>query len=183
MFGQEPGPQSSLACGYSPQDDRLVLTVTGSGLSRSIHLTRRLTSKLIDALAHVLEKSNAIAGQVPAAMRDDVILLEHIQALGGSSATKKQDVATRAPSDQPVATPPARNRIAHLAVKITIAPKPPGFHLVLFGRSGVLLQARMNRAELHRFLELFKRHAETAGWNLVMESTWLHSEQGDVVIN
>ena len=183
MSTPDPRPRSSLACGYSPQEDRLVLTVTDKETSRSIHFTRRLTSKLINALAHILERSNEVVGKVPAGLRDDVFLLEHIQALGRRSAARDQQTAARADSGRPVAATPARTRTAHLAVKMTIAPTPPGFHLVLFGRSGPLLQARMNRAELHRFLELFRGHAEAAGWNLVMESTWLQSEQSDVVIN
>jgi len=183
MSVQEPGSQSSLACGYDPGEDRLVLAVTANGATRSIQLTRRLTSKLIDALAHMLEKSNAVADRVPAEMRDDVILLEHIQALGAKSAARKQNAGAGQASDGTAAGAPARNRVAHLAVKMTIAPKPPGFHLVVFGRSGALLQAGMSRGDLHRFLELFKRRAEAAGWNLVMESSWLQSDQGDVVIN
>lgn len=177
-----PAPRPSLACGYSPQEDRLVLTVSDNEASRSIHFTRRLTSKLVNALAHILERSNEVVGKVPVGLRDDVILLEHIQALGRASKAQKQ-VAPQTDPARPQASAPARNRTAHLAVKVTIAPSPPGFHLILFGRSGPLLQARMNRAELHRFLELFRGHAETAGWNLVLESTWLQSEQSDVVIN
>lgn len=177
-----PAPRPSLACGYSPQEDRLVLTVSDKEASRSIHFTRRLTSKLVNALAHILERSNEVVGKVPAALRDDVILLEHIQALGRASKAQKP-VAPQTDAARAAAGAPARTRSAHLAVKVTIAPSPPGFHLILFGRSGPLLQARMNREELHRFLELFRGHAETASWNLIMESAWLQSEQSDIVIN
>ncbi len=183
MSSPDPHPRSSPACGYSPQEDRLVLTVSDSDASRSIHFTRRLTSKLINALAHILERSNEVVGKVPAALRDDVILLEHIQALGRRSPARNPPTGAQPGSSGTAAGAPARARTAHLAVKMTIAPTPPGFHLVLFGRSGPLLQARMNRAELHRFLELFRGHADKAGWNLVMESAWLQSEQSDVVIN
>ena len=182
MSTPDPRPRTSLACGYSSQQDRLVLTVGDDETRRSIHFTRRLTSKLINALAHILERSNEVVGKVPAALRDDVILLEHIQALGRGSPTRNQQTAPASPSG-PAAGAPARTGTAHLAVKVTIAPTPQGFHLVLFGRAGALLQARMNRDELHRFLELFRGHADKAGWNLVMESAWLQSEQSDVVIN
>ena len=183
MSTSGPDAASALTCSYSAQEDRLLLAVTANGSTRSIYFTRRLTSKLINALAHMLEQSNAFAGKVPAAMRDDVILLEHIQALGRRSAAQRKDAAAPLRPSQPASARPTPGKTGHLAARVTLAPGPTGFQMVLFGRSGPLLQARMNRSELHRFLELFRGHAEAAGWNLVMESTWLQSEQSDVVIN
>jgi hypothetical protein len=179
------GVAPALSFGYSEVEDRLVLTIHRKGVSAALLLTRRLSWLLINGLARILERSSAIVSQVPAEFRDDMILLEHQKAIQFKpqsvppSQGATDDPKAHAARPRPVGGDAPPNLV--LSVGITIRPK--NFGLVFKGKSGPLVQIEVSRPELHRILEIFKRRATAARWNLTIEASWLEPDQTELVIN
>ncbi|WP_164550267.1 hypothetical protein, partial [Devosia equisanguinis] len=80
-------PVSGLTIAYSAVEDRLVVWLRGQEQQLvPLLFTRRLSALLINGLAGILARSSPAAAQAPAALRDDVILMEHQGAMAQSAA-------------------------------------------------------------------------------------------------
>ena len=184
MPNPPPGGAPSLSFAYSKEEDRLALTIHREDARLSLLLTRRLTLLLVNGLAHILEKSSTLAGRIPAEFRDDIILLEHQQAVqarmeGAVRPRNGEPLPAQAPSNRQ----PAGELRPSLVSGVNITTRSNDFIIVFKGKMGSLAQIEVSRSELHCILEIFKRRAEAASWGLAIQASWLEREQSEVAIN
>jgi len=89
---QELLSPTHLSLSYNIAEDRLIIIATGQNKARlALLLTRRLTERLINGLAALLEKSSVVAARAPAELRGDVVLLEHQVALDSSPSGAEEE--------------------------------------------------------------------------------------------
>jgi hypothetical protein len=182
---QQPFQAKSLTFAYSLPEDRLVLLVVGAkGEKIALLVTRRLTGRLINGLAGILEKSSPAVSRAPAEMREDVVLLEHQEAVSGR--TSQEPSASAATADSPEeagqGAPSAQIKSA-LLTAIDVSTKPTHFELALKSGDSIVAGFNATRHELHRTLSMLKTKAQEADWNLSLEASWLGSDQSMMVIN
>lgn len=163
---------ASLRFAYSEAEDRLTLLAADArGQAVHVTLTRRLTDRLVNGLAQLLERSNALAVQAPAELRDDIVLMEHQDALYGQGA---------APQAEAVALPdlPAPRLVGAIDITVT----PATFEIGLRD-AGPLVALSLDRRQVHRIVEALGQHAEAAGWNIAVAAAWLEPGQTEIVLN
>ena len=180
---QLPIKATSLTFSYSEAEDRLVVLASNpTGAKIGLLLTRRLTGRLINGLAGILEKSSVAASHAPAEMRDDVVLLEHQGAISdkGTQEQTKSAPDTDAP---PLTQQPVQIQTVHIQ-SIDVSVKPTLFEIVLKdGRLQPIVALDIGRAELHRVLALLTRKAEEADWDIRIEAGWLEPGQTSLTLN
>lgn len=182
MTKPEPLTVIGLSIGYSLGEDRLVLFASHSGGNElRLLLTRRLTGRLINGLAKVLERSSVTAAKAPAEMLDDIILMEHQDALYGDVGGK-QDASGSATSSSPGLRPKSFEP-PRLVTSIDITTKPLLFQIVLRDALGSAAGLNVNRRSLHRILETMSRHAEAAEWHITIDARWLETGQTEILLN
>ena len=112
-----PIAASQLTFAYSESEDRLTLLARdAAGGAVHVLLTRRLTERLINGLAQLLEQSSPLAQTAPADLRSDIILMEHQDALFGEGRAQAESVEAAEP-----ATPIP---LAHLVLTIDVVILP-----------------------------------------------------------
>lgn len=165
----------SLSFTYDPRADRILLAVTlASGdeqRRRLLLMTRRLTGRLVDGLAQLLEKTSPVAAQAPADVRDDIILFEHQDAVG-SGADEQPGAGQGAARPLPPGSTSNAGAAAVLLDTVDVTVKPTRFDLT-FKAGQDALSISVSRAELHRLVEVLSRQAAHAAWNLAPETAWL----------
>jgi hypothetical protein len=169
-----------LSFGYSQAEDRLVMLMQSGGELSSLLFTRRLTALLINGLADILVGSSAMASRAPEAMREDIVLMEH------QSVMQQAQAAAPAPAPGPAPQPPGQPRESAapmLVQTINIATHPNHFVLEFRPGEGASVTAALNRADLHRVLEVLKRRADEANWNLPVGAAWLSATPAAVTLN
>lgn len=181
---QQPFQAKSLTLTYNVPEDRLVLLVVGAqGEKIGLLITRRLAGRLINGLAGILEKSSPTVSRAPSEMREDVVLLEHQEAV---SSNQEQSGGAGMASGQPASGPkggqPVQIKTA-LLTAIDVATKPTHFELKLKSGSNVITGFNATRNELHRTLGMLKTKAQEADWNLQLDASWLGPDQSMMVIN
>lgn len=172
-----------LTFGFHETEDRLIILAQDSeGRSTSLLMTRRLTARLINALATVLERSNVVASTAPAEIRDAIVLMEHQGALTGSDLSSQGQAE---PTKEPVASEPtkAATTAPALVSKIDVKTAPMEFHLAFHGVAGAPVTATLNRVDLHRVVDVLKRKAEAAEWNIPIVASWLEPGETQFVLN
>ena len=166
---------------FNEQDDRLVaLASDTSGAQEGLMLTRRLTARLVNGIAAILEKSNVTASKAPGELRNDIVLMEHQGAIAGVP-----EPPAGGPEGQPVENP--TNSTVQITFRlvstVNIKTNPMNFQMVLQAAGGGPVGVVLNRDDLHRLLELLKRLADVADWNLPIDAAWLDEKQGPVTVN
>ena len=167
---------------FTESEDRLfLLAFDANGAQVGLMLTRRLTARLINGLANLLERSNVAASTAPEELKSDIVLMEHQGALAetktlASSSGSQQQTNTLAGTGSTKVT-------QRLVTTVNIKTNPKDFHIVLQAPDGVPVATAMNRFDLHRFVELLKRQAETAGWNLQIDAAWLDDDHSQFTVN
>jgi hypothetical protein len=172
-----------LSFSYSEEEDRLVLLVDSRGGQRvSILVTRRLTMRLLNALASLLERSSPTARQAPSPLRGDVVLLEH---QGAVQAGARQTVAAVAsPPPAAVPEPPPQLLLAPtLLTAVDISTKPSHFSLTFRDARLTLATCDVTRAALHRVVQGLLTKVGEADWNIRVDATWLGAGQQSMVVN
>ena len=179
---------ATLTVAYGETEDRLTLVAADAG-GRGVHaaLTRRLTERVVNGLAGLLERSSAVAVQAPAEMRDDIILMEHQGALygrgvdkgadtgaGGNPAAPDGDAAGAAPADLP---PP----LLLTAVDVTVTPAT--FEIRMRAGATPLIALSVDRLGAHRIVETLGQRAEAAGWHIALDAAWLDPGHTEIVLN
>jgi len=177
---------SRLSLHYDTVEDRLVLmAVSDEEKAVALHLTRRLTARLINGISHLLERSSALAQRAPLDMRGDVILLEHQRALtraetsvrpAGSGAVALGK-ARRSGGAKQAAVP------ARLVRAVNIATRPAAFDIVLNDQRAAAARFSASRAELHQLLEHLRRVSGSADWALSADAAWLRQESRELILN
>ena len=169
---ETPFPATRLQLAFSQLEDRLVLVaVASTGAETVLLLTRRLTAQLISGVAGVLQRSSPEASRAPAGLRDDVVLLEHQEAVARPAGPQLPSPAGR--------TLPAPRLVT--AVRLTTA--PDRFTMLIEAAAGEPVRLVLTRPELHQWLALLRRQADHAGWNLPLDATWLGEEARRVTVN
>ncbi|MBX9930315.1 MAG: hypothetical protein K2Y56_02055 [Methylobacterium sp.] len=165
-----------LTFAYNEPEDRLTL-LAGDTLGQSIHvlMTRRLTERLINGLAQLLEQSSPLAQTAPADLRNDIILMEHQDALFGRTEPGPAVTDAIEPAN---AAPPT-----HLILAIDVAVMPQTFEIGLRAGAAFLIRLSLDRHSVHRLVEALSQRAEAAGWNLVLGAPWLEPGQTQIVLN
>jgi hypothetical protein len=167
-----------LSFGYSQAEDRLVMIMQSGGKLSNLLFTRRLTALLINGLADILVRSSAMASRAPEALREDIVLMEH------QSVMQQAQAATTVPAPPPQAPIDAREIAAPILIQtINIATHPNHFVLEFKPEQGPAVIAALNRADLHRVLEVLKRRADEANWNLPVGAAWLSATPAAVTLN
>ncbi|GJE43734.1 hypothetical protein [Methylobacterium soli] len=169
---------TTLHVAYAEAEDRISL-LAWDAERRGVHvaLTRRLTGRVVNGLAHLLEQSSPLASTAPADLRDDIILLEHQDALYGD--------AQAAPKAEPPAgegttlNVPAPRLLEAIDVTLT----PQTFELLLRDGQSPLIRLSLTRLEMHRVVEALSQRAQGAAWNITVESAWLEPGQTNIVFN
>lgn len=175
-----------LSFSYSEAEDRLLVLADGQGGERvTILVTRRLTARLLNALASLLERSSATARQAPSPLRDDVVLLEHqgaVQAAARQVASAPKPTSAPAPVSVPEA-PPQLLLPPTLLAAIDVKTKPSHFSLTFRDARLTLATCDLTRAELHRVVQVLLIKMDEVDWNIRVEATWLGAGQISTVVN
>ncbi|WP_336488256.1 hypothetical protein [Methylobacterium nigriterrae] len=163
---------------YSETEDRFSL-IAWDAEREGIHavMTRRLTNRLVNGLAHLLEQSSPIASTAPADLRDDIILLEHQDALYGqrqAPSSNQSGTAEGTPTNLPA------SRLVH-SISVNITPRT--FEVLLRDAQSPLIRLSLTRPEVHRVVESLSQRAQAAGWNMSVEAAWLEPGQTQIVFN
>ena len=171
-----------ISFGYHQVEDRLMVFFGDqSGEIKSLALTRRLTGRIVNALAQVLKKSSNEARNAPSEMQDDIILLEHQDALqdrqssasSQASGERQQGKSKTAVGDGPV-------QLVHAA---QIVSKPDGFVFVFLGPQHPLATMNLNRKDLHRLLETLSLYAHKVDWDIPVDVSWLNPDLSKIIVN
>lgn len=165
---------------YSGTEDRLVLLVDSRGRQRvSILVTRRLVSRLLNALASLLERSSLAARQAPYPLRGDVVLLEHQGAVQAGA----QQAATAPPPASAPEPQPQLLLVPTLLTAIDISTKPSHFSLTFRDARQALVTCDLTRAELHRVVKALLAKVSEADWAVRVDAAWLEAGQQSTVFN
>jgi hypothetical protein len=169
-----------LSFGYNEQEDRLALLgKDDQGRTAALLLTRRFTQRLINGLAGLLERTSPLAAQAPTEMRSDIVLIEHQGALSDPAkgpSTEAKRTAPPSPRGVPAGS-------LQLVVKINVKTTRTEFQMILEASKGPPVAMNLNRLDLHRFLDLLKRRADAADWNIQVGVPWLEPDQTHFVLN
>lgn len=157
---------------YNEAEDRLVFVAADeAGTRLAPVLTRRLTARLIDGVAAILEKSNLAASTMPADIQADLVLLEHQEAVAhrpyGSSKTD---------GGSPDARPETGRRMQLPNIFVTsvdIVTRPTHFEIHIRNGKAVAAHFNCNRPELHRVLDMLVARASQADWGIAVKAEWL----------
>lgn len=170
----------ALAIGFNPLEDRIILDC-GAGTGAAVFLlTRRLTAQLLNGIAAVLERSNALASKTAGDVRTGIILMERQGALAhGRRLAAPQ--AQKREGELKVASPVKIK--GRLVTNVQLTTKPRSFELVLQAGRTPPATLVLSRMELHRILEVLKQQAEKAGWNIQLEADWLEDHAGQLTLN
>ncbi len=176
-----PIKAAHLSFAYDQAEDRLmVLASNAGGETIALQLTRRLTGRIVNAVAQLLEKSSSAAQHAPAEMRDDMILLEHQGALQSRASATSPEAAA---SGEAEPVPKKLVRPPQLVQTISITTHPRSFALVIKGAKQDLAALSVSRMDLHRILETIRRVADKANWQISIDASWLMPEDSEVVLN
>lgn len=168
----------SLTLGYNEPEDRLVLIAAdAAGARLPVLMTRRLTGRLINGLASLVERSSAMASKVPAELRDDIILLEHQDAVFG----QQHAAAQRQPG--PGSTAGLDLSAVRLVKSVDVTVTPQAFRLLFRDAREALITLSLTRLAVHQVLETIGRQSEAAGWDITIDAAWLDPGQTEIVFN
>jgi len=160
-------PQAaSISFGYSVAEDRIIGVCSQGDASVTLLLTRRLVRSLIARLAKYLDQSSPMAGRAPAAMRAEVVEIEHQSAVA-QLATASGPAAGRALGEA------AARGAALLVARADLTPQPPGFVLVLSDANGRNVSVRLQWQDLHRVIGALHQQARAAQWDIGEPVPWL----------
>ena len=166
--GEAAGSAAALTVsfGYSAAEDRIIGVVAQGETRATVMLTRRLVRRTIARLAELLDRSSPMAGRAPAAMRAEVVQIEHQSAVS-TLARGSGAVAAKAMGE-------AASRSPRLLVtQVSLTPQPPGFVLVLAGAGGRKVTLRLKWQDLHRIVGALHQQARDAQWDLADTVPWL----------
>ena len=180
----EPSTALSFSFAYNEPEDRIISIVkTLENKNIALLITRRLASRLINGLAAILETSSSVANRAPANMRGDIILLEHQGAKqSAASSTESVEAAPQWTSNEPEVNPDEPVPL-HLVTSVDTQTLPTHFDLTAKGAQGSVIKSRLNRNEMHLFIDVLTRHANAADWNISTEAEWLEPGQTNFSIN
>lgn len=177
MAPNRPIVATNLRFAYSELEDRLtLLAIDVHEQAVHVSLTRRLTERLVNGLAYLLEQSSAVAVQAPADMRDDIILMEHQTALFGQGDTQKNSEADHIKDTSPLP-------VARLVTAMDVTLTPSTFEIQMRSGDAQLIHLSLNRLQVHQLVEVLNQRATAAGWHIAVGASWMEPGQTKIVLN
>jgi len=167
--------------GVNHAEDRVVLVCdTAQHGRRAAWLTRRLMRRLLNRYAGFLADSNPTAAQAGPGHREDILQMEHLSALAEESADDDTAGTGDAPGEPPdhflVTEAHFQNRGSTIVLALDGVARP-GAATSHTGREAVLAVS-LARTDAHRLLDMFKRKADEAAWDLPAPSAWTEPPSG-----
>lgn len=165
-------PIHNITFSFDDNEDRITLRCKLNDKTRiALQLTRRLTGPLLEKLAKLLLKSSDVAATLPAQLQEEVLVMEHAQALAQVAAQVQQ-------SGAPPATPETTDEqpASHLLTRIDFQPQGGACTLQFFcnGSDAALTAITFSRAQLHWFVDTLDRFAKRADWEIKpLQRGWL----------
>ena len=142
----------------------MLLACSDGSAARTFLLTRRLTGRVINALARALAGSSRSVSHAPAEARREVLLLEHVSSISAASQP-----AGEVPV--PVAAPAEVE--SDLVYKVDFEATDERVALVFHSAAEPLGTLSLTRPECHKFLAALHLFAQQGGWRLEHEADWL----------
>jgi hypothetical protein len=172
----------SISVLYHAAEDRLACVATAADNSQlALMVTRRLTTRLVNGFAHLLERTSLAAQEAPERARGDIVMFEHQGAI--ASGAQAAPAAESLPS-QGISKGTETTRLPSMlmdAIDIKIRPKL--FILSLKSGGKAVAQMQVTRADLHRLLALLRRKCDEADWDIKNETSWLDLDAGSMTLN
>lgn len=160
---------TTIRMGFLEQDDRLLVDFVYPASTVTVLITRRITRRIIQGLAHILATSNAAMARVPAPHKTEMLIWEHLSSLHPANSGQSGGGPGGSPPEQPH-RPPAP---WPLLLRLDLTPQNAAFALRFEAADGAVATIDMNRGELHRLLASLRQLARHGGWDLDAEVGWL----------
>jgi hypothetical protein len=150
---------------YSPEEDRLLLTVDISAENAvGIPLTRRLTRVLVGALAETVTKQREESAKKSVALTDPSLNQEHKRIVEEGFA--KGQIRKNVPV-KPLASAPKR------ANGFKIEERADGAAAIVLDNGDLLLTLRLAPDGVHAAMSVLLNQAAAAGWDFPPITEWL----------
>jgi hypothetical protein len=157
-------PAATVSFGYDAAEDRIVGVFAQGEEGAKVLLTRRLVRNLVASLAKLLDQSSPLAARAPAAMRSEVVEMEHRGAVA--------QLASAQGFPPQAAAVAARPSPAMLVARIDLTPQDGGHLLLLHDAGGRNVTVKMQWQDLHRLVGALHQQAAAAHWDLAA-APWL----------
>ncbi|GHA32654.1 hypothetical protein GCM10007989_30970 [Devosia pacifica] len=175
---------SKLSLVYNPGEDRIALGVRDADGERVILLlTRRMTGRLINGLGAILKRSSPTVTSAPEELRNDVILMEHQQALQEEQERQAKPRTSAEPSDDDTAEAHESQPQIALVSDIDVSTHRTHFELKFRAGERPLAIAEISRRAMHLFVDALTKRAQEADWTLSYSEDWLAEDQSSWVLN
>lgn len=165
---------------YVAEEDRLLLSADLTDETElALPLTRRITRKVVAALAKYMSDRSRVGQDTNPLLRDTVLEFEHSNSVAKALAEGK--MRTEKPT-KPVT-------VANKAVrKVNMAAKTNGGLALTFDTSEEAITLHVAPHRIHMVISMFLRMAERAGWDFLPIASWLETsksagETADRVVN
>ena len=186
MTDEQPKPieVAKLDLRYDAPLDRLVLIGRDKAERRvGLQVTRCLTGRLLDSLGGLLERASTAARQAPAEFRDDLVLLEHQEAVQAASKAGAYEAGAFSSAQSAVWEPKKADISPVLITAIQIKKEEGVLRLIFSNGSADLAACQINRRSAHRLIDALSRIAEKADWNLIPGTEWLAKGHKTILVN
>lgn len=160
-----------LTLGYDRGQDRIRLAGEADVEGQLVlWLTRRFTGLLLKNMRTLLGRTSAQVQSAPLEHRDDVMQMEHQQAV---QAARHQGSGSSS-----TAVRPGIDAIEYLVTRAELNPlRGGGVLLELAGTDRSPVSLPLSRMECHQFLAALSRNAQQAEWALDEAAAWLEEGQ------
>ena len=165
---------------YVAEEDRILLSADLSAETElALPLTRRITRKLVAALAKYMSERSRVAQDTHPLLRDTVLEFEH------SSSVAKALAEGKMRTERPTKPITVANKTVH---KVRMAAKTNGGLAITFDTSEEAITLHVAPHRIHMVISMFLRMAERAGWDFPPIASWLDTsesagETADRVVN
>jgi hypothetical protein len=166
-------PIRNITFNFNEAEDRVALRCTFADRAPlALLLTRRMSGPLLEKLAKLLMETSDVAVTLPTRVREEVMMMEHAQALAKVAEQAAQTAAVTMPAGQEDQADTAR----YLITRIDLQRQPEHCTLLFFcnGGDSAIAAITFNRAQLHWFVDTLDRFAQRADWELKsLQRDWL----------
>lgn len=163
-------PIHNITFNFNEAEDRVVLRCTFADRAPlALLLTRRMAGPLLEKLTKLLMETSNVVATLPANLREEVMMMEHTQALAKVAEQGAQTAAVAPPAEQETV-----ERL--LLTRIDFQRHPERCTLQFFCNGGdtAIASITLHRAQLHWFVDTLDRFAQRADWGLKpLQRDWL----------
>jgi len=163
-------PIRNITFNFSEAEDRVILRCTSpEQAALALLLTRRMAGPLLEKLAKLLVETSDVAAMLPLRLREEVMMMEHAQALARVAEQAAQTASAAMPTEQEALA-------GHLLTRIDFQRQQERCTLLFYcnGSDVALAAISFNRAQLHWFVDTLDRFAQRANWDFKpLQRDWL----------